>query len=64
MSLKRSLRTKCQTDQLGPEIHWPQDKSEAMLDRSYKVAGLGIHSDTSGEDEGDIPENANTNTST
>ena len=49
VALKVSLRYKCQTDHLGPEADWPACKADAMLDRSYELAGLGIESDTSEE---------------
>ena len=35
---------------MGPPSDWPEDRDSAMLDRSYELAGLGINSDTS-EDE-------------
>ena len=53
VALKVSLRYKCQTDHLGPEADWPACKADAMLDRSYELAGLGIESDTSEEEPED-----------
>ena len=50
LSLKISLRNKCQRDYLGPESEWLACKADAMLDRSYELAGLGIESETSDEE--------------
>ena len=54
VDLKLSLRDKCQKDQLGPASEWPVDKSDALLDRSYEVAGLGINSNTSTEEDEEV----------
>ena len=51
ISLKMDLRNMCQWRDLGPPSEWPEDKEAALLDRSYELAGLGINSDTSDDDE-------------
>ena len=51
LSLKRDLKRMVQWRDLGIPTEWPQSKSEALLDRSYELAGLGIESSTSEEED-------------
>ena len=51
LSLKRDLKRMVQWRDLGIPTEWPQSKSEALLDRSYERAGLGIESSTSEEED-------------
>ena len=64
ISLKSDLRNMCQWRDLGPPSEWPETRADAMLDRSYELAGLGIISEDS-ESESDVEvERAGQNTTT
>ena len=49
-SLKYDLRRMVQWRALGPPTEWPANLEEALLDRGDEIYGLGILSETSGED--------------
>ena len=54
ISLKIDLRRMCQYRDLGPPAEWPEDKDDALLDRSFELAGLGINSDTETDADDDV----------
>ena len=49
--MKCKLRNYCAWEQLGLPGTWPENAESAMLDREQELFGLGIHSDTSEEEE-------------
>ena len=53
--LKYSLRNMVQWKHLGPPCDWPERKEDAMLDRDFELRGLGVNSDTSDDDNENVP---------